>query len=63
MNAREQNRQRFPQTTRLFDMLRAAFGCSTCDCKERCRVVYARENGHEVGSPGEAWAAREIASA
>lgn len=46
---REENRQRMPQTAAWFDQVRAAFGCEGCDCKVRCRVVYASENGHEVG--------------
>lgn len=46
---REENRKRMPQTAAVMDSVRAAFGCESCDCKQRCRVVYARENGHEVG--------------
>jgi len=38
-----------PVTASILDSVRAAFGCAGCDCKQRCRVVYARENGHEVG--------------
>lgn len=46
---REENRKRMPHTAELMDSVRAAFGCGSCNCTQRCRVTYACENGHELG--------------
>lgn len=40
---REQNRALMPETAAFVDLCRREFGT--------VRVVYARENGHEVGTP------------
>ncbi len=39
------NREMFPEITKVVDMFKLAFGA------DQIRVTYARENGHEVGTP------------
>lgn len=43
-DSREQNRARMPLVAAALDQFRAAFGPGV-------RVLYASENGHELGSP------------
>lgn len=47
MSERERNRERMPQCAALVDEYRKVFGV------DQVRVVYARENGIEVGKSSE----------
>lgn len=47
MSERERNRERMPEIAAFVDAMRAAFG------NDQVRVLWARENGYEVGKPTE----------
>lgn len=54
MNPREQNRIDFPECARVVDLLQQTFG--------KVKVIWAMENGKEIGTPPEQGAAWPVSA-